>query len=476
MTITLNGTTGITTPDITSTADIDVNGLTVGRGAGAVATNTAVGASALAANTSGSNSVAVGYQAAISNTTGSLNTAVGRLALSSNTGGGSNAAFGSAAMSANISGGANVAAGRDALASNTTASSNVAVGYRAAFSNTTGGSIVAIGRDALQSNTTAGNSTAVGYQAGYSNTTGTGNYFGGATAGYSTTTGSYNVYIGNGAGTSATTNGSNTFVGFNAGSANTGTANTIIGPYYNYAAGGAITTGSFNTLVGGFSGNNGGLDIRTSNNNIVLSDGAGNPRMAINSSGQVDFLGQSFKIGGAAPSIFRTDYGASGSGFHFTVPGALPTNGLGAISDNVMPLGGGSARFSTVYAGTGTINTSDSTEKQDIQDLSSGELAVAQEIKTLFKTFRWKDSVAAKGENARIHVGVIAQDVQKAFANHGLDASRYGLFCSDTWHEVSGSPISPDGIPYTAEAEGAVERTRLGIRYDQLLAFVIAAL
>ena len=60
MSIILNGTTGITTPDVDSTADISVNGITVGKGASAVATNTAVGASALAANTSGLHNTANG--------------------------------------------------------------------------------------------------------------------------------------------------------------------------------------------------------------------------------------------------------------------------------------------------------------------------------------------------------------------------------------------------------------------------------
>jgi hypothetical protein len=61
MTLILNGTTGITSPGgDTQTADTTVNGVTVGQGAGSVSTNTAVGASALAANTTGANNVAVG--------------------------------------------------------------------------------------------------------------------------------------------------------------------------------------------------------------------------------------------------------------------------------------------------------------------------------------------------------------------------------------------------------------------------------
>jgi hypothetical protein len=54
-----------------------INSMTVGQGAGSVATNTAVGTSALAVNTSGATGVAIGYQALVANTTADGNTAVG---------------------------------------------------------------------------------------------------------------------------------------------------------------------------------------------------------------------------------------------------------------------------------------------------------------------------------------------------------------------------------------------------------------
>jgi hypothetical protein len=58
----------------------------------------------------------------------------------------------------------------------------------------------------------------------------------------------------------------------------------------------------------------------------------------------------------------------------------------------------------------------------------------------------------------------------------GLDANRYALFCSDTWYEVDGKARDESAMPYTAEAPNVVAVTRLGIRYDELMAFVIAAL
>ena len=62
----LNGSKVVTTGSALTFdgAILGVNGVSVGRGAGAVATNTAVGSQALNANTTASNNTAVGYQAA----------------------------------------------------------------------------------------------------------------------------------------------------------------------------------------------------------------------------------------------------------------------------------------------------------------------------------------------------------------------------------------------------------------------------
>jgi hypothetical protein len=133
------------------------------------------------------------------------------------------------------------------------------------------------------------------------------------------------------------------------------------------------------------------------------------------------------------------------------LPGANGTQDLGAAG----------LRFDTLFATNGTINTSDVNEKQDIELLNDAEIRVAQSCKALLKKFRWRDMVEEKGEDARIHFGIIAQDLEQAFANEGLDAGRYGMFTSNTW---------------VIDEETGEERTRLGVRYTELLAFIIAAL
>lgn len=151
--------------------------------------------------------------------------------------------------------------------------------------------------------------------------------------------------------------------------------------------------------------------------------------------------------------------------------------------DNNTSLGASALRWTTVYATTGTINTSDANAKQDIADLDDTENRVAVRIKGLIKKFRMKDAVAEKGDTARIHVGVIAQEVRDAFIAEGLDPTRYALFCSDTWWEKDVEEIYPPTNEsrmvtkrYQEAVEGGIEKTQLGVRYDELLAFVIAAM
>jgi len=143
--------------------------------------------------------------------------------------------------------------------------------------------------------------------------------------------------------------------------------------------------------------------------------------------------------------------------------------------DNAIDLGFSSIRFDDIYATNGTIQTSDQNEKQQIASLTSAEITAAKAISKLFKTFKWKDAVAEKSDSARTHAGVIAQDVQQAMTDAGLDAGDYAFFISTTWWETQ-TDTRTDIYDTADEApEGATERTRLGIRYPELLAFVGAA-
>jgi hypothetical protein len=141
-------------------------------------------------------------------------------------------------------------------------------------------------------------------------------------------------------------------------------------------------------------------------------------------------------------------------------------------TDNFIQLGSASQRYSVVYAATATINTSDRNQKQQIASLSDTEKAVGVALRGLVRKFKFNDAVTAKGDAARIHVGVIAQDVEDVFIAHGLDPTHYGIFCRDTW-EAEDEVVDNEGnVIRPAKQAG----TRLGVRYDELFSFIISVL
>ena len=280
-----------------SGTDLTVYGITVGRGAGAVATNTAVGASALINNSTGAYNTAVGMQALQSNTTASNNTAVGYQAGYSNTSGIYNTAVGFQAMYINVSGANNTAVGRGAMYGyNGTGvgTHNTAVGDLSMFWADTGNYNTSMGSTSLNTLTTGSNNVAIGYSAGSALTTGGNNTIVGMGAGSNTLGGSNNTFVGQYAGGLAgygpLTGGGNTCIGPASGiNLTSGSYNTFIGPQgsVNQGSGGLMTSGSKNTILGAYNGNQGGLDIRTASNYIVLSDGDGNPRGIFDNSGNL---------------------------------------------------------------------------------------------------------------------------------------------------------------------------------------------
>ena len=151
-----NGTVGATTAStgafttltasstLTATGAGSIQGLTVGRGAGAVASNVAVGFNALAANSTGTDLVAVGQSAMRDNPPGSANTAIGANALRGTTGS-QNTALGKNAMYFSSTGTNNTAVGVSALQNTSTGSQNIGIGITAGEGITTGFYNVVIG-------------------------------------------------------------------------------------------------------------------------------------------------------------------------------------------------------------------------------------------------------------------------------------------------------------------------------------------
>lgn len=178
---------------------------------------------------------------------------------------------------------------------------------------------------------------------------------------------------------------------------------------------------------------------------------------------------------------------------------------LRPAADNAQDLGTAAFRMGTIYAGTGTINTSDEREKIWRGELEEAEMRAAARIHEEIGIFQWKDSVEAKGQDtARLHTGVRAQRVFAILTEEGLDWRRYGWCCYDKWDDkienvmvevpvqktrqqlvpsatlidpVTGGPVMVIAdVPYTENEWQETGETRIvkpagdryGIRFDQL--------
>jgi hypothetical protein len=182
-------------------AILTVNGVKVGRGASAIASNTAVGDGALTSNTTGTNNTAVGSGAGYSIAGAAENSYFGyRAGYSHGNFGNFNTAVGSNALSNGVAPNISVAIGYNALF-NSSGAQNVAVGSLALQLSTSGSANTAIGTSALTNVTTPDNNTAVGGFAGSSITTGSNNicigYQAGTDAVRNITTDSNRVVMGN---------------------------------------------------------------------------------------------------------------------------------------------------------------------------------------------------------------------------------------------------------------------------------------
>ncbi|WP_342658642.1 tail fiber domain-containing protein [Sphingomonas sp. NY01] len=194
-------------------------------------------------------------------------------------------------------------------------------------------------------------------------------------------------------------------------------------------------------------------------------------------------------IAGVAPSIYFSSNVAA-----WSVSTPANTNGIsfverqfgseklrleagGALrpgNDNGQTLGSGGFRWSVVYSGTGSINTSDKREKKDIGDIPAEWLDAWGDVQ--WQRFRFRDAVKAKGEEARWHLGLIAQQVQEAFAARGLDAREIGLLCHDEWEATPAvkEVRNEDGEIVTHAQPARKAGDRWGLRYDECQAIEAA--
>ena len=164
--------------------------------------------------------------------------------------------------------------------------------------------------------------------------------------------------------------------------------------------------------------------------------------------------------------------------------------------------GAPSYRWNTVYASTGSINTSDERVKTFLS-IEDAEVAAAKAIRQVVRKFQFNTAIDEKGaDKARYHFGVGAQTVRDILIAHGLEPDMYGFLCHDTWDDtyedvfetqVVNTPTEckvrqDDGtyklltVDVPVETEVCIGKRLVrqagelyGIRYDELLMFLLLA-
>lgn len=164
-------------------------------------------------------------------------------------------------------------------------------------------------------------------------------------------------------------------------------------------------------------------------------------------------------------------------------------NKIAPVDDNVKAIGQPSNRCSVIYAGTGSINTSDETLKTRY-DILNAERDAAIEIKSVIYKFKFNDSINHKGiESSRYHFGVGAQTVGDILRKHGLNPEQYAFWCYDEWPDVWDEEVITEEStdPDTGEKIYSQYKTgdmilvkkaggRYGIRYDELAMFILMSM
>ena len=77
--------------------------------------------------------------------------------------------------------------------------------------------------------------------------------------------------------------------------------------------------------------------------------------------------------------------------------------------------------------------TSDQRLKQQIAEIDDKLLDAWEDVDLV--QFKYNDAVNQKGTKARLHTGYVVQQIDSACKEHGVDISKYGLYCHEEYPE-----------------------------------------
>lgn len=133
-------------------------------------------------------------------------------------------------------------------------------------------------------------------------------------------------------------------------------------------------------------------------------------------------------------------------------------------SPNNYTLGNASYKWKEIWCTQSSINSSsDERIKSNIKSIPDNVLDVWENVNWI--EFQYNDAISEKGENARLHTGLIAQRVASIFKQADVQVDRYGFYLYDKWDSEEAS-FDENGN----EIKPAIEAgDAYGIRYTEAL-------
>lgn len=162
---------------------------------------------------------------------------------------------------------------------------------------------------------------------------------------------------------------------------------------------------------------------------------------------------------------------------------------IGPDTDGGMDLAASSQAFNNCYLKTAPTVTSDANQKTIIGSLADVSYADGQKLLEAAdvvdaKVYKLNAAIAEKGaDNARLHIGYIAQEWEAALASVGLDADKMGLLISyPLTEQKEESAVDAEGKTLTHyvtvpvyEADGKTQKLGYSLRYDELQCLLLEA-
>lgn len=126
----------------------------------------------------------------------------------------------------------------------------------------------------------------------------------------------------------------------------------------------------------------------------------------------------------------------------------------------------GESNGTLTWDGQPIQTSSDKRLKQQIAQIDDYLLTAWEDVNPV--QFKYNDAVDQKGKDkARLHTGYVVQQIDEACKSHGVDVSKYGLYCHEEYAEETREVEHEDGTKATEVVRPASEHYSL--RYTEAL-------